>query len=1103
MKILRNTINSFFGLLICVFLYSANINAQTEDPDVHPLPVGETLERQIMSGRPHHYTIDLTPGQVLQVELVEKGIDVRIRLYRIEDSKTVLRVNLGSGYDRERLTAIIEQGGTYSVVVTTLETDAIGSYIISPDVRPSATQTDKEQIDAERLLAEGILSNDKKTTVDRQEAIAKCEQSLGIWEKLDNNYWKAYTYNFIGRLYYSLNEKIKALEKFKQALTFYEKAEDPGGKAFALTNIGIVYYDLGGKQKALHQHEQALQLFIKTTNPKGQINSIHNIAVLSSELGDKPGALRAFNQALDFYIKTVNLIGQAGTLYSIGEIYSYLGEKQKALDLYDRAFWLFEKKDNPKGLAITLNGIGAVYFDLGDKQTALEKFKQALPLRVKATDLRGQAVTLNNIGETLSYLGNKEEALIKFNEALTIRRTLKDLRGQAITLNNIGGTYLDLGQKEKARDSFDEALQLSELTEDLNLEATTINNIGAVYDNMGDKRKALDHYLRALPISIRADNLRGEARILRNIMIVLSILGNPKLAIFYGKMSLICLQSLRGNVKGNDLELEKTFLRSIQDYYRISAELLIKEKQFDQALQVLNLSRDQQYFDFNSDIDHTAEPVNLSDREQEFVKRYDVVSEKSRRIDSQIAELEQQAFDREPTEAEIARLRDLKNSFKSLDNEFLQIFKDAEPGFSGSRDEKDQILVAGEVRNILNTLKNSEQTTAIVYTLIAANQFHLLLISKNGIKHFSVPVKESVINEKSKEFAAILKNLDPSTGKPNIDVTDQAKELYDIIFRPIEKDLPANITTILWSLDGNLRYVPISALHDGKEYLVRRKLNNVIFTRSDIKRAASLPEFSRKATGFAVSEEKKQVKNSDIPYDFPALIGSEAEINGIFSIGNTKNLLLEGKPFLNAAFTKEVMLRELRKELPIVHISSHFKIQPGDLSRSFLVLGDGTSISLLDMKTEAKTFPEGKLFAKVDLLTLSACDTGIAEADSNGREVDSFAELAQRLGAASVMATLWSVNECSTAELMKLFYDNRINKKMNKAEALRQAQLAMLDGTIKSTKGCGAGKGKEKNWDKPDDYEQTKSYRIFKEDPAKPFSHPYYWAPVILYGNWK
>lgn len=91
---------------------------------------------------------------------------------------------------------------------------------------------------------------------------------------------------------------------------------------------------------------------------------------------------------------------------------------------------------------------------------------------------------------------------------------------------------------------------------------------------------------------------------------------------------------------------------------------------------------------------------------------------------------------------------------------------------------------------------------------------------------------------------------------------------------------------------------------------------------------------------------------------------------------------------------------------------------------SNLLLGDGTKLTLEDIKNA----PDD-LFKGVELLTLSACETGVQkERESDGREIDGFAELAQRKGAKSVLASLWKVDDESTSQLMTQFYQTRQTK---------------------------------------------------------------------------
>jgi CHAT domain-containing protein len=185
--------------------------------------------------------------------------------------------------------------------------------------------------------------------------------------------------------------------------------------------------------------------------------------------------------------------------------------------------------------------------------------------------------------------------------------------------------------------------------------------------------------------------------------------------------------------------------------------------------------------------------------------------------------------------------------------------------------------------------------------------------------------------------------------------------------------------------------------------------------------------------------------------------------------------------------------------------------------RSFLLLGDGTGLPLNELKKQ------GHLFDGVELLTLSACNTAAQRSDADGHEVDGFAELAQRLGAGAVMATLWQVSDASTPWLMRDFYATRQSKTgISKIEALRQAQIALLKGTAETKslpvteKGVASkqmqivlikpGDQRDSNQSRDTEeiiYVDQKDAPPYSRDATMPYAHPYYWSPFVLFGNWR
>jgi CHAT domain-containing protein len=206
---------------------------------------------------------------------------------------------------------------------------------------------------------------------------------------------------------------------------------------------------------------------------------------------------------------------------------------------------------------------------------------------------------------------------------------------------------------------------------------------------------------------------------------------------------------------------------------------------------------------------------------------------------------------------------------------------------------------------------------------------------------------------------------------------------------------------------------------------------------------------------------------------FSALPNVARELNGIVRESSDRQLLDE-------KFTPAAMTAELRRGYPLVHIATHFSFQPGNDTQSFLLLGDGSHLSLADLKTGAK------VFTGVDLLTLSACNTGVGDGAGDGSEVEGFGVIAQRKGAKAVVASLWPVADESTSRLMQEFY--RLLESapgLTKSEALRQAQLALLRGTIAPGKAAAEARGAA----------------VPQAAPAS-FTHPYYWAAFFLMGNW-
>jgi len=937
-----------------------------------------------------------------------------------------------------------------------------------------------------------VLSNlgaDYYSVSQPKTALEYFEKALPLFVSTGNRWGEAESLDNLGAAYYSLNKERIALEYFLKALPLRRLVRDRDGEATTLNNLGAVYRLLGETEKTREYLEQGLALARAVGNRSNEAVMLFNIADMYSSHGQPLKAVEYFAQSLTLRRLTGDLSGEASTLTSMGLAYQDMGERQKALELYLQALPLRRKAGDPSREATTLNNIGGVYDDLGDKRQAIAYYEQAKQLYHEVGDSDAEGLALSNIGAAYNDLGDKQKALSYYLQALPLYDA-NNLRDKAMTLNNLGVYYNSLNEPRKALEYLFQAIPLYRAADDRSREGRALTNIAAVYGNLGEYSKALDHFRQALPKSRAVEDRSGEAKTYDLLMSFYTVRGNVGLAIFYGKAAVNLYQQLRAKIQGLDKATQRSFLKSIEPSYRKLAELLIRQNRAPEAQQVLNAFKDQQFFDFRLGITNPLKPVVRSAYETHFGAEFEMAVSGLATRDSQIADLKQKLTASQPKIEDASHLEQLDGQFKIDSDKFLTLLSRSETDFSPERngiDKVNEVQDSTEMQSALRQISvETGQNVVAVYTVVTERGFQAVLVSADSVTPVSPTANEPDLKQKALQLWALLQS-------PEYDPRLLSHELYEVIFKAIEPKLPKDTKTIIWSLDDTLRYIPMAALYDGKRYLAER-YNHVIFTRAEKERLTRKVSPSWAGYGFYTSKAHT-VTVAGTAVAFGPLDFAEDEMR-IFRTERFPNGIIDGQVFSEEQFTKASLLSALIMRRPLVHISSHFRFLPGDESQSFLLLGDGGFITLAELKEQAN------LFQGVELLTLSACDTAAQHPDATGREIDAFAELAQRLGAGSVLASLWPVLDTSTAELMKAFYSNRQRRRQSKSEALRQAQLALIYGRTRVESSTLAATKRNMN-SSEEIVIQTKYRMPFKVDSNKPFAHPYYWAPFVLYGNWK
>jgi len=926
----------------------------------------------------------------------------------------------------------------------------------------------------------------------KEKALEYFEKALSISKKFKITEGEADSLNNIGRFYKTLGPKSKAIEYYQRALEVISNCGKSYLEAEILNNIGNYYSDFGEKSEALRYFDKALQISKDAKYPEIEALTLKNIGSVYSDLALKQEALGYYKKSLSLYRESVDQPEEkASILNNIGIINFKLGEMKEALNNFEEALLICRQINDPQTKSHTLTNIGFFYFDLGQHEKALTYYKEALTVQQTLGDWEGEACTLNNIGSLYEELKENQESIKYYEKSLSISTKFEYLFVQAKALNNIGKVYSEMGQIQKALEYYEKALFKKQEIGDRSGEAITLNNIGRIYDDLGQKQTALKYFEKALLLTKIINDKPEEAEILSNFMFIWDDFKAPLLSIFYGKQSVNGIQKIRFNISEFPESIKQSFTFSKKNIYRKLVTLLISEARLGEAQQVMDMLKENEFLDFirrrSLYADDLSSQADFTKFEKQWIENYKTIINKISDISNEYHNLE--FMDKGNTEKKKIIELDMKLKQSQIDyEEFLTQLKEAfEKHEKEIKDKLETTFVAQKVSELQSTLKYLDETgsgkNAALHYLVYGSRISVILTTPSSppmVKYTPIDEKEfnlmilnyRILTEKLGEMnrgdVLVIKpnnNLEKLFQKKN----EYERALYDVIFKAVDEELKRyGATDLMISLDGVLRYIPLPALWDGESYVVQR-YRIALITPSSLKNIKDEPVNKKIILGMGASLGGKK---------FSPLYYVKQEISSIVR-DEEKGYkgLIKGKAFIDKDFTKENMFGQLNsKQFNIVHISSHFKFSPGDEAKNLLLLGDGSTLKLSEIRGM------GKLFEPVKLLVLSACQTGVG--GGNGDEIDGFGELAQQSGAKCVIASLWPVADESTKDLMVAFY--RIikeGKAISKIEALRQAQLELagLEDLLQ----------KDKNHTDKESRQKTK------------YSNPYYWGPFILMGNWR
>ncbi|MCS6812885.1 MAG: CHAT domain-containing protein [Cyanobacteria bacterium] len=800
-------------------------------------------------------------------------------------------------------------------------------------------------------------------------------------------------------------------------------------QALSVDDAGVRYYQSGQFSQSIHLWETALS---QTANVEDRITLHTNLAKAYQQIGSLEQAIRHWDQVLAL-VGTDNSQHQGAVLTEQAQIYNQLGQHRRAIDLLTRVTQL--PVADPRITAAVQGGLGNAYWALGDYTSALAAYQLSLTHARRSGDSLLLTSALNNLGnlyarQSVRYReqmiaaqteGEQEEAVQLAQQAQNSRDAALAAYQESLNRADMPATEIAillnlndlLAQTEQPdwrtiQRQRDRILQLLATQPDSRDKAYTLVKL-AVYplgsDTITQRRQWLD---QARAVARAIGDRRAESFALGALGQLLETT-DPTTAMGWTREALFAAQAV------NALDSLYRWQWQMGRLLKARGDVDGAIAAYEQAVATLQSIR--------TDILATNRDLQFNFRDAvEPVYRELIDLLLSRRDRSLAAASKQQVTASNPQ----LKVDEQQALQKALD--VLELLKLAElANFFG-----DDCVQVAQAQSATSGIPSD---TAVVYSVILPQYTEIITRLPDGsLMEYQVPIAANILVNTVGNLRTLLEKRSTEEYLP------AAQQLYDLLMRPLEPALrQASVKTLVLINDGVLRKIPIAALHDGQQFLIQ-KVAIATAPSLSLVNLGSTDLQNRKALILGLTEARPP---------FAALPNVTQESKTVQSI-------LNGTVLLDQEFTLPRLEQELNQaNYAVIHIATHGKF--GVDNESTFLLGYDQRITIDQLETLLR---RRKGRSPVELLTLSACQT----ATGDNRSALGIAGVAVRAGVRSAIATLWAINDESTVPLIEEFYRQLRQPGITKAEALRAAQLAMLN---------------DLDW-----------------------GHPAVWSPFILIGNW-
>jgi CHAT domain-containing protein len=811
---------------------------------------------------------------------------------------------------------------------------------------------------------------------------------------------------------------------------------------------GKILYDSGRYAEAVQVLRQAASSYQKQGDKLSQAATLSNLALAYQQLGAISEAKQAIAESLKLLDgKNLEVLGQ--TLDIQGRLQLAMGQVQEAQATWQQAEKIYTQANDKSGIVRSRINLAQALRIQGNYRNAVKILIELNKILQKQPDSLEKIVGLRSLGDALQLVGDFENSRQALKQSLQIAQNLKLPTEIGASLFSLGNNARVLQQKPQAIAYYQQTIKtsplpitkiqaqlnhLSLLIEDKQTtEAQTlIPPIQSQIEQLPPSRAAIYARINFAQSLIKVRSY--ELGVLNSSLITPnSSLPTPNSTLPTHNSSpltpsaLLLATAIQQSRNLGDKRAEAYGLLNLGGLYEQTQQLSEAQKLTQQALMLAQASN-------APDISYRASwQLGRLFKAQKDIKgaiaAYDAATETLQSLRSDLVAVNQdvQFTFRESVEPVYRQSVELLLQSQQGEPDAKTLDKARQRMEALQLAELDNFFreacLQGQKVPIDRVVDQDNPTAAILYPIILPDELQVIVkIPKQPLRHYTTKISQI---EVEKTLAQLRQNL---VKPPAIRaVQADSQQVYNWLVKPIEAELTqSGVKTLVFVLDGGLRNVPMAALYDGKQFLVE-KYAIALSVGLQLQDPRPLVKERLNALTAGLTDPPAEYPN------YPSLPAIKAEINSITKAGVSTTSLLDGQ------FTRKALESKFNTApFNIVHLATHGEFS-SRREKTFILAADGP-INVTQFDTILSSRDESRPEA-VQLLVLSACQT----AAGDNRAALGLAGAAVRAGARSTVASLWQIDDESTALFVGAFYKELNSPNTSKAEALRLAQLQLLN----------------------------------------------------------